>query len=129
MEEEDEEELKLANQWMIDEEEIRLLTTSLWGRKMRKRSGLLTTFSMEEEDEEKRSGLLNTPLPWRRKMRKRSGLLTTFSMEGVHEVEGLLTTSLWSRKMIRFVSHFSLWRRKMKKEIRFVNHFSSWRSE
>ena len=70
MEEEDEEEIRLDNHF------------SLWRRKMRKSTGLLTTFLMDEVDEEGRVFLVNHFSLWRRKMRTRSGLLTTFLSGG-----------------------------------------------
>ena len=53
-------------------------------------------------------------------MRKRSGLLTTSHMEGKMEKEIGLCKPLSSmeevdEEEIRFVKHFPLWRRKMKK--------------
>ena len=50
---------------------------SLWRRKMRKSSGLLTTFLHGGEYEEE-IRLFNHLSLWRRKMKQRSGLLASF---------------------------------------------------
>ena len=49
--------------------------------------------------------------------------------EDEEEIRFVNHFSLWRRKMRKrsgLITTFSLWRRKMKEELRLVNHFSLW---